>query len=100
MSQTETTYVELQRTWIKEPPQAANGHRAASDPGLTASPPAEVWEATGRLIAAQIYAGNTLLRQIDGVGLTTPGPAESFAKTGELIAELIHRGNTLLRAMR
>jgi hypothetical protein len=100
MSPTETTHVELQRTWIEEPLQAANGHRAASDLGLAAPPPAEAWAATGRLIAARIYAGNSLLRQIDGIGLTTPGPAERFAETGELIAELIRRGNTLLGAMR
>jgi hypothetical protein len=100
MSWTETKQVELERTWIEVPLQAQNGHRAATDADLAAPPPAEVWEATGRLIAARIYAGNSLLRQIDGSGVTTPGPAESCAETGELIAELIHRGNTLLRAIR
>ena len=99
MSRTETKQVELPRTWINQPLEAENGHRAATDVGLVAPPPAELWEATGKLIAAQIYAGNSLLRQIDGNGLMTPGRAESFEEAGELVAELIHRGNTLLRTI-
>jgi len=99
MSRTETKQVELPRTWINQPLEAENGHCAATDIGLVAPPPAELWEATGKLIAAQIYAGNSLLRQIDGNGLTTSGPAESCEETGELNAELNHRGNTQLRTM-